>query len=574
MGGLVLKSAFAVAVTLAAAGAAHAQSLAPKAACASLTGFVIPAARIALPTGGATIQSAVLAPATGPEVPAANALPEHCVLRGVIASLDPKAPPINFQVAIPTRWNGKAWQVGGNGGNGFIPLMVNLPRDFQGSPVGGTLAPEANFPLARGYATYGGDSGHGGALPPGPGTAGVGNLVPDNSWTANPEAYRNFGYESIKKTHDAAMAVFMQMYGAKPRINYFGGESQGGREAIQALGRYAADYDGVTSSVPLVHFSSLIIARPLRTKAQFADGAWLPPSKNALIGKETLRLCDELDGLKDGVINNYLACNRMGDPAKNSFKAIRCPTGADEGDQCLSDKQIATLNLWHSPVEFGVKLKNGETGSPGFPVGSEEKGGWADQLRAKPDAAKPPAATAGYHLTLRYADKPGAGDLYTHSTTELATTLQDLSASIDQPNDWSAFLAKGGKLILYGAANDYLTNPNNQVRMYDQAVKRHGKGAIDRAVRFYMTPYAPHNSASQVAGGGDPLPRYVDLMGAMERWVEQGKTPPDALLQTYTDKTPPYAVKRARPLCRYPNYPRYRGSGDPKLMESYSCAAP
>ena len=40
------------------------------------------------------------------------------------------------------------------------------------------------------------------------------------------------------------------------------------------------------------------------------------------------------------------------------------------------------------------------------------------------------------------------------------------------------------------------------------------------------------------------------------------------------DLAPPFAVHATFPMCRYPMYPRYKGSGDPKVAESYACTRP
>jgi hypothetical protein len=112
------------------------------------------------------------------------------------------------------------------------------------------------------------------------------------------------------------------------------------------------------------------------------------------------------------------------------------------------------------------------------------------------------------------------------------------------------------------------------VRWYNQAVKRHGQAAIDKSVRFYVTPNGDHQSIGYSATTGIAQPCYMDLMGTLENWVENGVTPPDALTQTLEEATPPYKVLRSRPLCRYPKYPRYKGKGDPEKMESYTCAMP
>ena len=105
------------------------------AGCASLAGNTIPASKISLPSGAATIDSAVLmAPSAmavaerGPSPAAAitPATPPYCKLLGHIAPLDPKAPNIQFQVNLPTVWNGRGIQYGGGGFNGTLVTGLGL----------------------------------------------------------------------------------------------------------------------------------------------------------------------------------------------------------------------------------------------------------------------------------------------------------------------------------------------------------------------------------------------------------------------------------------------------------------
>jgi hypothetical protein len=58
-------------------------------------------------------------------------------------------------------------------------------------------------------------------------------------------------------------------------------------------------------------------------------------------------------------------------------------------------------------------------------------------------------------------------------------------------------------------------------------------------------------------GGAGPAP--VDALGAVVRWVEQGR-PPDTL------------ETAGRPLCPYPTVARYRGRGSTQDPESFRCA--
>ncbi|HXW08044.1 MAG TPA: tannase/feruloyl esterase family alpha/beta hydrolase, partial [Vicinamibacterales bacterium] len=69
-----------------------------------------------------------------------------------------------------------------------------------------------------------------------------------------------------------------------------------------------------------------------------------------------MRQCDRLDGLVDGVINNYVACRAIFDLSegprdRRPWAAKRCPGGVDSnpGDAtekaCLTDGQIGTLHF-------------------------------------------------------------------------------------------------------------------------------------------------------------------------------------------------------------------------------------
>jgi len=184
----------------------------------------------------------------------ANGIAAHCRVNGSIAPVDTHASarPINFSVVLPATWSGRAAQLGGGGMNGFVPNLTG------GGP--GASGPSL---LDRGFVTYGSDSGHQAAFggprsgPRGGGPPGA-NLSDD--WALNDEAIRNLGYMQMKKTHDAAMVIIERAYGARPRFNYYIGTSQGGREALTVAQRYPADYDGVAANVPIVSFSTLMLA--------------------------------------------------------------------------------------------------------------------------------------------------------------------------------------------------------------------------------------------------------------------------------------------------------------------------
>ena len=109
----------------------------------------------------------------------------------------------------------------------------------------------------------------------------------------------------------------------RPRFNYFIGTSQGGREALTVAQRYPADYDGVAANVPIVSFSSLMLAPELIRIQEKPLANWITRAKVNAIRGEFMRQCDELDGLVDGVINNYLACRARFDMSQADRLATR-----------------------------------------------------------------------------------------------------------------------------------------------------------------------------------------------------------------------------------------------------------
>jgi tannase/feruloyl esterase len=117
-------------------------------ACLTLTGRIISAASIGLPSGDARIADATIVAANTATVPAT---PEFCRVNGSIAPVDPVAQLINFQINLPIAWNGKAVQYGGGGYNGTLITGLAPLRD---------AAPDDPLPLMRGYVTFGTDSGH------------------------------------------------------------------------------------------------------------------------------------------------------------------------------------------------------------------------------------------------------------------------------------------------------------------------------------------------------------------------------------------------------------------------------
>jgi feruloyl esterase len=60
-----------------------------------------------------------------------------------------------------------------------------------------------------------------------------------------------------------------------------------------------------------------------------------------------------------------------------------------------------------------------------------------------------------------------------------------------------------------------------------------------------------------------------DGLGALVAWEENGSVP-ERIVASGTTMFP----GRSRPLCAWPSYAQYNGSGDPENAASFSCRAP
>lgn len=527
-------------------------------ACGDLNGMAIPASAIGLPTSGGMVTEAKVVAAAGTGV---AAVPEHCLVNARIAPVDANAPNILFRTALPTAWNGKAVMFGGGGFDGSIPsVTANVPAGPTGQPA----------PLARGYATFASDSGH------------QANALgsQDGAWGLNDEAVRNFGGDALKKTRDAAVFLLKARYAAVPTRSYFAGGSTGGREALAAIQRWPADWDGAIAWYPAWNDVAALLGGHRANIALAQPGAYPNTPKRLLVYRAAMQACDALDGATDGLISDQAGCNAQFDPAVASVggQPLRCAGGADTGDGCLSDVQIATLQKLNSATRFNFTLASGETGYPGYNVWGSDLGITSNPSPLQPTItflalgttapAMPMPRTAPYisvlvdqWLKFSVARDPSF-DSFTLDPENPGTfgpRISELSRQLDTSTDISAFVARGGKLLLAHGQSDVLVSTRATEDYYRRLQAQFGKAAVDGFARYYEVPGYGHAVSTAFNASWDSLT-------ALERWREGG-TAPSAEIVADTAGVP----GRTRPLCDYPKWPRYRGSGDVNAAASFAC---
>jgi feruloyl esterase len=129
--------------------------------------------------------------------------------------------------------------------------------------------------------------------------------------------------------------------------------------------------------------------------------------------------------------------------------------------------------------------------------------------------------------------------------------------------DLRPFFSHGGKLIQYHGWTDQQVMPRNSIDYYRSVVREMGDAAKTAdSYRLFMAPGMNH------CGGGEG-PNKFDVLGALARWVENGKAP-DSILASRTQG----GVSRTRPLCPYPQAAVYKGTGSTDDAANFACKTP
>jgi pimeloyl-ACP methyl ester carboxylesterase len=490
--------------------------------CTALTGTVVPKSAIGLPTSGAVVASASLVtdPRNG----------TYCKLTGGIKPVDPSAPDILFQVNLPEHWNGKTIQFGGGGMNGTV---VTGERAVFADPA-------LPMPLKQGYVTFGSDSGH----------QGKGDQA---AFALNAEALFNYSGAHLKKTHDAALALIARVYHVRPRRSYFMGGSTGGREALLAAERWPGDYDGILSVHPAFDMTALLTGGVLIEQGLMGKpGAWLPPAKLKHLSVKVLETCDALDGLNDGVIGNVKTCRAAFDPA-----SLRCAAGADTGNDCFSDTQLVSLRLFAEPTKLGVMLSGVDSSAP-YPFLISDGASLTPFFGDKGDITEFRDGLVGQGARFILLQDANA-DVMRFEPAAQARRLETLSRQMDVTGALAPFARRGGKLLLMHGTSDMVIAPGNSVVLFERLQAAHG-AKLPQFARFYMAPGFGHGNGNFRVGW--------DALGVLDAWVTKGRAPgPQIITDTNTA-----ALGRKRPLCEYPAWPKYNGSGDINQAANFTCA--
>lgn len=471
-------------------------------------------------------------------VPASNGTPAHCRVNGVIDGT------IRFRVSMPVEgWTGRFWFLAPGGLAGVIGDTTSLLKD--------------------GYAMATTDSGH--------------------EESENPDFYHDdhakidFGFRSNHLSTVVAKEIIAEFYGRKVEYAYLSGCSKGGHGALMEALRYPEDFDGIIAGAPAIRLVTGLQAWALEN-TRMQEKHKLTLDSAAVLDTNSKRACDLLDGAADGIISNPKKCTL------DLLELDNLECGSEQTANCLTAGQIEYARFLYT----GIKDESGKVVVPGIYPGAE-MGGDFELWITGPVPFLPGSAndtTVEVLEALMHRDPNFSLD--TFDTVKGLDQLADITSAVTLPKpDFSGLIESGHKLIVYNGWHDHPCRAAELEEYYLEARELNDPEDLEEHMRVYMVPGMVHCRGGPGAWAADYVQAIVD-------WVEQDVAPDRIIAEHPGDFTFLEAfaldtgvnwsegvmeagkaqVNRkqfSRPLCPYPKYARYNGSGDINSAASFSC---
>ena len=475
------------------------------------------------------------------------AQPAHCVVRGSAGprtGVDGKPYETRFELRLPTEWTGRFLYQGGGGNDGAVAPAVG--RNTGSFPDTG---------LQRGFAVVTTDAGHQGA------TAEFG---------LDPQARVDHAYAAHERTATIALAIVSRYYSRAPNRKYFVGCSGGGRQGMMFAQRYPSYFDGIAICAPAMSVSSgatiaaawdtqtyLSIA-PVNEQGQRVLSRAFSDADLALVARGVTTTCDAADGATDGMVLRPESCRF--DPTRLKCEAAKRP-------DCLTSDQIAALQkTFGGPRDSsGTSLYVGQPWDPGIATA-----GWRQWKLGTSQTSTPNAINSTLMagaLAHEFITPPDPSFAITRFDFDRdPKRMEAFSAEYDTYRDatLAEFRKRGGKLLIFHGTADPIFSALESIDYYQRLTRNNGGSqATESWARLFLVPGMNH-----CAGG--PATDSFDGLGTIVDWVEKGTAP--ARIEASALPGTKYFAGRTRPLCPYPSFARYVGTGSIEDGANFVCA--
>ncbi|KAK7448565.1 feruloyl esterase B precursor protein [Colletotrichum acutatum] len=424
---------------------------------------------------------------------------------------------ISVSVGLPSleSWNGRMQALGGGGYSGSFGLLYTHQA------------------VAKGFVSVDTDAGH---------VKGTGPSQSPSTWAligagvVNTALVEDWGSLSLHEMAVIGKAVTETYYGTGPKYSYFGGCSGGGRQALMISQRFPSDFDGIVATAPAINIENFLPA-----------GFWA--------AQAAVTACDELDGLKDGIISLPELCTF--DPQSVVGQSFNCSgttrkftsAGATVVDAAWTGPRSSTnvslgwfgvnkdaaIASYYIPTQCDVSNTNCSVGTGGSLFGS-----WFNYFLAKDP-----------NFDVASMTNEQCFSFLAHSQQEYDSLLAAANPNLTD------FRNAGGKMIIWHGLADEAV-PINGTKAYYKQVLDILPDAPSFA-RFFTAPGVGHCIAG---AGAIPNGAFDQLMA----WVENGTVPETLAAVSQTTGS------HISNLCAWPLQQVYLG-GDATDPSSYGCRA-
>ena len=491
-------------------------------------------------------------------------LPAFC---RVTATLTPTPDSsIKIEAWLPENtWNGRFLGTGGGGFQGII----SYPQLASGLQAGFAVT---NSDLGTGVSgcnpLFCGSAGHKGN------PLAIAFGAPANPTTGlfgHPERIKDFGYRAIHLMTVRGKEIAQAFYQQAAAKAYFAGCSTGGQNALMEAQRFPEDYDGILAGAPAFNRTHLHMAGLAAWQNTHASPArFIQPGQMTLINQAVLAQCAGRDG---GISTDQF----LTDPRDCDFnpEVLQC-TGGNVPPACLTADQVTTIRNYYAGT---IDPVNRQLINPGSPRGNETDNVLALGLPFAEQLPEPPFDGLFYWVFGADFGNPASAHNFAnfdfhHDVHTVDHQLADVLNAVS--TDLSAFEQRGGKLLMYHGWADPLIPAQSSVNYFNALVSNNRHAPMGKAkgrnaaleqtqsyARLFMAPGLYHCS-------GGPGPNVFDALTPLVAWVEAGVAPETIVAAKFGNTTPP-TVQMTRPLCVYPKFAKYNGSGNPNVATSFTC---
>lgn len=437
------------------------------------------------------------------------------------------------------------------GWNDTILITVWMPPQskwngrFQGTGGSAWAGDYGYEPLAEGvadnYATGETDTGH------------SPNLTTSTSWYLTPEGKLNipllkdYAYIAYNDLAVVGKQLSSKFYGYGPVYSYWNGCSTGGRQGLQLAQKYPTAFNGIYAGSPAINFPNALMAIYWPQFVMNSLNHYPPSCILDYFTDAVTETCDDLDGVKDGVIAALSLCHF--NPYTLVNQTVNCSSTSIT--ITTQDAEIVQKSWQGARTPNGSFLWYGL--NPGASLDLDAAttcSGSVSNCTGTPFVMGPDWIR---HWVLADPDFNLTNMTWSQYSAIFAKSAADYNGIIGSNNpDLSAFKQVGGKIVHWHGGADYLIPTNGSVDYYSRVLAVNPD--VDAFYRFFLAPGVGH-----CGGGNGQVP--TDPFGAVVSWVENGTVP---------DTLPASNANSTRDLCPYPLVSVYNG-GDASLASSFSC---